>query len=197
MNEIVLQEASDFSEHPSRGAYTLCLDFRPFLRVDVCPQNPLTEDELRNRSAVMLANMGFNTWEVLKTLLPSSTQALDTLRQNCRYKDLVSGALACSLYPVAIVAQSIEPYVPAGTDYEFFCQAFCQENALQYWQQEQFEYAEERPFDLLDRVATVLMGSGYTALCRPSDGGSEYQWERVDLSNGDTLLLAGLGWFND
>lgn len=198
MAHIVFQKAlSKLSHHPDRGAYALCREVSPYLRTDVCPHTPLTEDQLQSRGVIMLSQMALNTWQALKSLLPGNTLAFEALRRNCFYEDVVSGNTAHSLLPLAIVARDFQPYIPAGTDSEYFNQAFCREDALAYWRQGQFEYTEERLFDQLDRVSTILLGSGYTKLCRPDDGASEYQWELVRLSNGDSLLLAGLSWFND
>lgn len=200
MSGLTFQKISTLrSPHPDRGSYAFCRQIDPHLRIDVCPWNPLSEQELLERGVLMLSHMALNGWNALQMMLPGNTHLFEDMQRNCLYQDVLSQGPAHSLAPVAIVAKDLAAYAQAlgEKDLDFLRYTYWHDSAADYWSQTQFGYSEEMSFDNLDRVTTVLLGTGHTQLCLPSDGESVYAWERMDLSNGDSLLLIGLEWFNN
>lgn len=143
-----------------------------------------------------LTQIDLATWDVLESLLPEASKELRLMKSFSEYEDLYTSRFSCALYPMVVLTRDWSQYQTSGKvskdRVEF---SVLDDDELH----EMFDRrSKSGSMDRLDvgRVPQVIMGTGYTRSCMPSDGSAVLEWQFAELTNGDILVLAGYEWFN-
>lgn len=149
-------------------------------------------------SALSLAYLGLNAWKTLEKLLPDSGKEVRAMHEKCQYSDCFTDRFCPSMLPLFVVTTDPSQYVdePRGFGASAIERATLDEEALADALKRYTEGASAGATLAPGRIPQVLLGTGYSRSCLPSDGDSRLNWQFSGLSNGDVLVLAGYEWFN-
>lgn len=196
---ITFKPQHDLKPCEGRGDYVYGDNQDVFLRVDWSLEQVKSFVRTSNEPFVglVLSNLRADTWQALALLLGDAAQKeLKTMRTHCEYSDYYTNRFSPSLFPVLLLTRNLgayardEGYEPRHL--EFASEAEHKlEQVLADLQSDEYECRIR-----LSRIAQVLMGTGYTNSCLPSDGDAIIDWQFAELTNGDILVLAGYEWFN-
>ncbi len=142
---------------------------------------------------IALRRLSSSTWGVLEELLPQGLEEVQRMRGNAAYEDVYTQHTTTSLYPLLIVTPDAQQYPDVNNQLEFA--TLDTTELLEYLPQ----LVDKKTHDCgvaLGRIEQVLLGSGYTQMCLPSDGSACIELQFAEFTNGDILVLAGFEWFN-
>lgn len=196
---ITFKPQHDLEPLEGRGDYIYGDNQDVFLRIDwsLAQVRAFVRSSNEPFVGLFLSALGADTWKVLDRLFSSAAQReLRTMKAHCEYQDCYTGRFSTSLFPLVLLTRQLsayahdEGYEPRHLDYA--CEA---EHNLER-ELTDLENDECSCRIRLSRIAQVLMGTGYTNSCLPSDGDAIIDWQFAELTNGDILVLAGYEWFN-
>jgi hypothetical protein len=149
--------------------------------------------------AISLPALGNLTWDKVSELLPGGEREVKLMRDYSQYEDAYTGRFTDSLYPLLILTRDVTPYRKALQGKESADRirwATFLSKDVPSLLEDLTESSNTDARVALGRVSQVLIGTGFTRMCLPTDGSAVIEWQFAELSNGDILALAGYEWFN-